>query len=42
MGAGIAISTKFKETPNTEKFIKVDRFWAQRSKIERETAQTVY
>jgi len=38
---GFHYSTKFKETPNTKLKYIVDRFWARRSKIERETAQLV-
>jgi len=38
---GVFNSTKFKETPNTENINKVDRLWARRSRVERETALIV-
>jgi len=38
---GVSHPTNFKETPNTRKKYEVDRSWALRSKIKRETAQTV-
>jgi hypothetical protein len=41
MNEGDSRPTNFKETPNANKKCEVDRSWARRSKIERETAQIV-